>query len=220
MVRGGVLLGVFTVVALGALALTGPPGPAMAEPGSSCGARDVVRGPAPPAVDPSPSPPPRPRPPVGADPPNGALSQTVRLQVLPGPLRLSNDRAMVHLRPALDHAGRLVGTMERVDVVDARGSHEGWTLEWSVAEAWATTATGRVSLDPETVTVVPTPPEPIHGEPAGLTPGAACRGAGLLVDAEVGAGAGTHRISADVSVQLPPGESIDARAVVIQLSLS
>jgi hypothetical protein len=147
----------------------------------------------------------------------GSLTQTIQLTVIGGTLRLPDDRPRLDLVPA--GPGRLVGALAPVEVVDARGTHEGWELRWSVDEAWMATAVGPVLLTPQRVMIEPATPEAVHGEPFGLYAGPTCPGSGLLAHAEPGGGAGIYAVGATVTLEVPRGLEALGGSVVLGLTV-
>lgn len=127
--------------------------------------------------------------------------QVVRLEVIGGELTLATTSASVVLQRA-DAAGRRwTGDLPPVRVVDARGTHEGWTVRWRVASVQVDGRTrraahGTVRLEPATVDVV-------AGEPEGVEPGRsmpAHRRGRVLFAAEPGWGGGTYEAGGRVTV--------------------
>ena len=139
-----------------------------------------------------------------------SVTQTVQLTVVGGPLELVTTAARVALERAPGGSGRdWVGTLDPVRVVDARGTHEGWSVHWS--------ATGvEVDGEPSTggqVRVEAAEPVVVAGVPDGIASG---HGGHRLFGASRGAGGGTYEAGGTVTLRLP--RSIDATSVVVELA--
>jgi hypothetical protein len=145
------------------------------------------------------------------------VAQTVQLTIVGGPLELLTTEAIVVLEPVAGSERDWVGVLPPVRVVDARGTHEGWDVRWTVAavalQPGGAPATGaKVRLEPSAPVVVAGVED---GVVAGKAATARRSGRTLLAAAE-GAGGGTYEAGATVRVRLPA--SVDASAVTVHLA--
>lgn len=150
-----------------------------------------------------------------------SLTEVVQLTIIGGALTLATDHVAVTLYPLAGSDRVWRGVLPPVRVVDARGTHEGWSVRWTVAAvtiggqgAGHPLPAARVRLDPDAPAVV-------DGTPDGLTEGAA--GAAVpagrvLFAAAPGSGGGTYEAGATLSVRLPA--SVDADSVVVELAFA
>lgn len=118
-----------------------------------------------------------------------ATAQVIQVEIVRGELRLVPDEAVVEL--TRDGTG-LVGTLPPVQVVDARGTHEGWTVWYRIVETPA--GEPGVHIAPGKTSLVPSEPVVVHGTSDGLTSGRSGTGRGRfpLFSAARGAGGGTY----------------------------
>jgi len=136
-----------------------------------------------------------------------SVVEVVQLTVIGGELELVTDHATITLERVAGSSRDWVGTLPPVRVIDARGTHEGWTVRWAVAELSFANASRRVRLQAEEPTVV-------AGVPDGLVAGQGR----TLFGAKKGYGGGTYEAGATVSLRLPPSADVDE--VVVELSFS
>ena len=148
-----------------------------------------------------------------------SVTQTIQLTITGGELSLVGEAATVSLEPVPGSTRDWTGTLPPVRVIDARGTHEGWTVRWSVTSIeLAGTAdhvpAGKVHLDPAQPTVVAGLDE---GLAAGR-PGTAVRQGRPLFSAEPGTGGGTYEAGGAISVRLPA--SVDASTVTVHFAFA
>ena len=154
--------------------------------------------------------------PVHSPSSNGqAMTQTVALTINGGDLELQSDAATVVLHSA-ESGTKWIGDLPPVRVVDARGTLEGWTVEWTVDSL-------EVDGQPRrgTVRVTPADPVVVAGGEDGLQAGreaVARRQGRVLFSADANHGGGTYEAGGQVTVRLPG--SVHPEAVVVHLSFS
>ena len=136
-----------------------------------------------------------------------SVVQTIELTVLGGELELVTDHATVTLERVPGSSRDWTGTLPPVRVIDARGTHEGWTVQWSVAEVSVPRASGRVRLSADEPTVV-----------AGLEEGLVAGNGRTLFRAKQGYGGGTYEAGGTVTLRLP--RRADADEVVVDLTFT
>lgn len=144
-----------------------------------------------------------------------SMTQTVQLTIVGGPLELATTEATVALERVSDRDW--VGVLPPVRVVDARGTHEGWDVRWSVV----TVETDAGPVAGNRLRLAPSPPAVVAGLAEGLeagSPGPARPHGRTLFSADPGSGGGTYEAGAAVSLRLPA--SIDATSVVVHLGFS
>lgn len=147
------------------------------------------------------------------------VTQTIQLTITGGELSLVDEAATVALEPVPGSTRDWTGTLPPVRVIDARGTHEGWTVRWSVTSIeLAGTAShvpvGKVHLDPAQPTVV-------AGLDEGLAAGRrrpAVRQGRPLFSAEPGTGGGTYEAGGTITLRLPA--SVDASGVNVHLAFA
>jgi hypothetical protein len=149
-----------------------------------------------------------------------AMTQTIQLTVVGGPLELVTPNATVELS-RVDSAGtEWVGVLPPVQVIDARGTHAGWTVRWFV-DSVEVPGARRSSVPDAQVVLDPAAPAVVAGTADGLSSGETGRGrpsGRALFGAAPGSGGGTYEAGAMVSVRLP--HPVDAEQVVVRLALS
>jgi hypothetical protein len=163
---------------------------------------------------------------LAAVPSGGGGGQTVvqRIQVtvVGGDLELVTDRVDVVLQRVPGSKTQWVGTLPAVRVVDARGTHEGWAVRWTVESIDLHGAQGPGKVPAALVRLEPGSPVVVAGTPDGLSAGkggpAVPKGR-TLFSAEPGSGGGTYEAGGSVSLRLPANLSPDQVNVVIALSL-
>ena len=145
---------------------------------------------------------------------HASVVELVQLNVIGGGLDLLTDRATVRLERVAGTAREWTGVLPPVRVVDARGTHEGWTVRWHVEDVSVGSAARRVRVDPDAPVVV-----------AGLADGLAAGSGGpsgprgrTLLRAHVGYGGGTYEAGGTVTLRLP--RSIDADEIVVELAFT
>lgn len=151
-----------------------------------------------------------------------SVTQVVQLTVIGGDLELLTDHATVILRRVPGSDRDWTGTLPPVRVIDARGTHEGWEVRWTLASVDVQGATrplhgaARVSVEPGTPVVV-----------AGLADGVVAGNGGpavpqgrLLFSAASGSGGGTYEAGGAVSLRLPRGIDADRATVALAFALS
>jgi hypothetical protein len=143
-----------------------------------------------------------------------SVVEVVELTVVGGELELVDARATVALERLPGSAREWIGALPPVRVVDARGTHEGWEVRWTLAEVSEGVAARRVRVDPHPPVVVAGLPEGLLDGPAGCGAARSC----LLFGAKAGYGGGTYEAGGTVSLRLPP--NVDVGQVVVDLSFS
>jgi len=143
------------------------------------------------------------------------MTQTVALTINGGDLSLESDAATVVLHPAGSRT-EWIGDLPPVRVIDARGTLEGWAVEWTV---------GSLEVDGQprrgTVRVTPAAPVVVAGGSDGLQAGreaAARRQGRVLFSADADHGGGTYEAGGQVTVRLPA--SVHPEDVVVHLAFS
>jgi hypothetical protein len=151
---------------------------------------------------------------AGDDAPQSVV-QTIELTVVGGALDLVDETASVRLTRVPGTDRRWTGELPPVRVIDARGTHAGWTVRWRVADASVDGATRRVRVDPGDPVVVAGLPEGLHAGSAG--PAGSWRGR-TLFEARRGYGGGTYEAGGTVTLRLP--RAVDADEIVVELAFS
>lgn len=149
-----------------------------------------------------------------------SVTEVISLEIIGGSLTVEPPTRSVTLHRVPGSRNDWSATLPPVDVVDARGSHDGWTLLWHV-DRIELAGSSRDTVPPAKVRLTPGDVTVIAGEEPGLEPGRAhpARKKGrTLLSAERGWGAGTYRIGGELSLRLPA--SIEANAVTIDLSFT
>jgi hypothetical protein len=142
---------------------------------------------------------------TGASGEGQSVTEVIELTVVGGDLQLVTDHATVSLE-RVGSSREWVGTVPPVRVIDARGTGDGWTVRWTVADVSVGSA-GRVRLAGDEPTVVAGLPDGLYGQ-RGRT----------LFGAEPGYGGGTYEAGGTVSVRLP--KKVEADEVVVDLTFS
>jgi hypothetical protein len=145
-----------------------------------------------------------------------AVEQVVQLQVVGGSLTLEDDLVEVPLSRGADGTWR--ADLPPVQVVDARGSHAGWEVRWSLDEVVLDGAPPPRSVGAARVQVRPAAPVVVDGTTGGLVAGRTANGAGhgrQLAAARPGWGGGTYAVGGTVSVRVP--RHLEADEVVVRL---
>ena len=164
-------------------------------------------------------------PPHGPSAPSAGVAasaeQTVTVGVIGGGLELATPAATVVLERVDGSDRDWSGPLPAVRVVDARGTHEGWTVEWRLAavelDGSPTTAPrgARVILEPQDARVV-------HGLAGGLgvgPGGPAQSNDSVLFTARPGGGGGTYEAGAMVRVRLSAPRSAEQVVVRLQFTI-
>lgn len=148
-----------------------------------------------------------------------SVSQTIQLTIVGGSLELAVDAATVTLARMPGSHNDWTGTLPPVRVVDARGTHEGWNVRWTVASLDVVGATSSSHAPDARVHLEPGEPVVIAGTPDGLTsgkPSPAVRYGRTLFAAAPGSGGGTYEAGGTLSVRLP--DNLDADSIVVELA--
>lgn len=150
-----------------------------------------------------------------------AVTEVIQLTIIGGELELVTPTATVTLERVLGSEVIWTGTLPPVRVVDARGTHEGWDVRWTVT-GLDVEATGTAGRAPHAkVRVEPATPVVADGTPDGLVTGRAgpgVRAGRTLFRAAPGSGGGTYEAGGAISVRLP--SSVDADRVVVRLAFA
>lgn len=147
------------------------------------------------------------------------VTQTIQLTIIGGELSLAADRATVALEPVSGSDRDWTGTLPPVRVVDARGTHEGWAVRWTVSSIEVEGASGPTHVPAAKVHLDPTDPAVVAGLDEGLAAGRGgpgVREGRTLFSAEPGSGGGTYEAGGTVSLRLPA--SVDAAGVTVHLA--
>ena len=147
------------------------------------------------------------------------VTQTIQLTIIGGELSLAADQATVALEPVPGSARDWTGALPPVRVVDARGTHEGWTVRWSVSSVDLTGTTGSSHLPTAKVHLDPAEPTVVAGLDEGLAAGRggpAVRQGRTLFSAAPGTGGGTYEAGGTISLRLP--RSADVSDVTVHLA--
>ena len=154
---------------------------------------------------------------AGSDAAPSSIVQVIELSVVGGALELVDEHASVVLERVPGSVRDWVGVLPPVRVVDARGSHEGWEVRWSVEDVSRDVGLHRIKVRPHEPVVV-------AGLADGLVEGSDGRGNAprplRLLGAEPGFGGGTYEAGATVTVRLPPKADVDEVVVDLAFSLS
>ena len=149
-----------------------------------------------------------------------AMVQTIQLTVVGGPLELVTSNATVELSRVDGAQNVWAGVLPPVRVIDARGTHAGWTVRWFV-DSVEVSGASRSSVPDAQVILEPGAPSVVAGTADGLRSGDTGRGrpsGRTLLSAGQGSGGGTYEAGAMVSVRLP--RPVDAERVVVRLAFS
>jgi hypothetical protein len=160
---------------------------------------------------------------VPAAPPGTAsgssMVQVVKVEVRGGSLSLTDDRAEVAL---VRHGRTWSGELPAVRVVDARGTHAGWTVRWAVADIEVSGCV-KAKVRPSHVRVDPAEPVAVHGLPDGVHAGRSSVGAGparTLMRAAPGWGGGTYVGGGTATLRIPGCTSASSVVVTLNYSVS
>jgi hypothetical protein len=162
---------------------------------------------------------PAPAPSTGSSDTTSGAVQVVQLTVEGGTLSLAADSASVELSR---HGSTWSAVLPPVRVVDARGTHAGWTVRWSVTDV-EVDGCRRHRVGASHVKVTPAAPVVVAGTPDGLEAGRPAVGTAkgrTLVRAEVGSGGGTYEGGGTVSMKLPQCRAADSASVVLTYAVS
>ena len=144
-----------------------------------------------------------------------AVEQVLKVSVLGGELELATLHHEVTLERVPGSEREWRGVLPPVRVIDARGTHEGWTVRWAVGQVNESSAARHVRVEPDA-------PRVIAGLDAGLFAGSAKRARGekgaTLFGARPGAGGGTYEAGGTVTVRLP--HEGEAERLVVDLLFS
>lgn len=144
-----------------------------------------------------------------------SVVQEIRLTVIGGELSLETTSAVVVLEQVSER--EWVGVLPPVRVVDARGTHEGWDVRWSVN---GVDVAGTERKVPDAlVRLEPNEPVVVAGLADGVVAGKVGPGTGkgrTLFEAEPGWGGGTYEAGGAIRVRLPGG--VDATSVAVHLT--
>ncbi|WP_436794224.1 hypothetical protein [Actinospongicola halichondriae] len=149
-----------------------------------------------------------------------SVMEEVRLEIVGGELTVGPADREVTLHRVPGTRAEWVGDLGPVEVVDARGTHDGWTLRWFV-DGIDVAGSERHRIPAAKVRVVPGDLVVVAGDRQGLTIGRAhpaTKKGAVLLSADRGWGAGTQQIGGTVSLRLPA--SIDAETVSVRLSFA
>lgn len=149
-----------------------------------------------------------------------SVTQVVQVAVIGGPLELATEQATVVLERVPGSKADWVGTLPPVRVVDARGTHHGWEVCWTVTGLEVDSS--RPSHVPGAkVQLQPGAPVVVAGLADGLAAGKsgpAVRRGRTLFRAAPGTGGGTYEAGGIVTLRLPA--SVDASAVTVHLAFT
>lgn len=149
------------------------------------------------------------------------VTQTIQLTVVGGDLELVSEKAIVVLERVPGSARDWAGTLPPVRVVDARGTHEGWTVRWTVAAVELEGGPRSPHGPAAKVHVAPSEPVVVAGLPDGLAAGKAgpaVRHGRTLFSAAEGTGGGTYEAGGVVTLRLPA--SVDGDRIEVELAFS
>ena len=144
--------------------------------------------------------------------------QEIQLAVIGGPITLETTSATVTLERVPGTRSDWVGDLPPVRVVDARGTHAGWDVRWSL-DSLDVDGDGHVPA--AKVQVEPGAPVVVHGVADGLESGKlgpAVRHGRTLFRAAPGGGGGTYEAGGTVRLRLPA--SVEADSVVVHLAFT
>jgi hypothetical protein len=150
-----------------------------------------------------------------------SVTQTVQLTIIGGPLELAADAASVTLERVPGSSRDWVGSLPPVRVVDARGTHEGWDVRWTVTSIEPLGASEASHLPDAKIRLQPDAPAVVAGTPDGLVtgkPGRAVQTGRTLFGAEAGSGGGTYEAGGTLSLRLPSDADVDG--IVVHLAFS
>lgn len=150
-----------------------------------------------------------------------SVTQTIQLSVVGGELTLADEKATVALERVPGSTRDWTGTLPPVRVIDARGTHEGWTVRWSVTSIELTGTPDANHVPAGKVHLYPAQPTVVAGLDEGLTaghPGPAVRPGRTLFSAEPGTGGGTYEAGGTITLRLPA--SVDASGVNVHLAFA
>lgn len=151
----------------------------------------------------------------------GTVTQTIRVAVLGGSLELLTQKLTVPLAPVPGSDRVWHATLPPVRVVDARGTHEGWTVRWFV-ETVEIQGVSTGAVPPARVVVEPAPPVVVAGAADGLRAGRPAHGlqrGSVLFAADPGSGGGTYEGGGSVSLRLPAGHDVDGITVKLAFKI-
>lgn len=149
------------------------------------------------------------------------VTETIQLSVRGGDIELPSRHASVALRPVPGSDGDWTGELPPVRVVDARGTHEGWSVRWALAAVDVEGTSRGEAMARARMRVAPDEPIVVDGLPVGLAAGDAAPSVPhgrILFAAARGTGGGTYEAGATVSLRLP--RSIAATEVTVELTFS
>jgi hypothetical protein len=144
--------------------------------------------------------------------------QVITVAVVGSGLTLGAHEVRVDLHPTGRGSRMWTGTLPPVQVVDARGTHVGWTVRWSVSSSDAEPH-GREGV----VWVDPSAPAVIAGDLDGLVagrPGPSLPGGRTLFSARPGWGGGTFEGGGSVSMLVPRELDSPGLSVTIRLEIA
>lgn len=151
-----------------------------------------------------------------------SMVQTIQLTVVGGELELLTHEATIELEGVPGSTRAWTALLPPVRVVDARGSHQGWNVQWHVDSVELASDDARGAGDGR-VTIEPGSPVVVHGTPDGLHAGRAATATPngrMLFSADEGSGGGTYEAGGTVSLRLPPGVDADSAVVKLRFSLA
>jgi hypothetical protein len=145
--------------------------------------------------------------------------QVVQLTVVGGALSLADESATVTLAR---HGSTWSAELPAVRVVDARGTHAGWTVRWTVTDV-DVDGCRHPRVGASHVKVTPAAPVVVFGTADGLEAGRAAVGTAkhrTLGRAVAGSGGGTYEAGGTVSMKLPQCRGADAVTVALSYAVS
>jgi hypothetical protein len=144
-----------------------------------------------------------------------SVAEVIQLSVIGGPLELVTSEATVTLERVSGSDRDWTAALPPVRVIDARGTHDGWAVSWTVS------AVDGVQVNRAKVKLEPGAPAVVAGTPDGLAAGKggpAVRKGRILFNALSGSGGGTYEAGGTVSLRLPG--NLDAESVVVHLAFT
>jgi hypothetical protein len=148
------------------------------------------------------------------------VTEIIQLSVIGGPLELVTNEATVTMHRVSGSDRDWTATLPPVRVIDARGTHEGWAVEWTVG-AIDVQGSGSDEAHRAKVEVEPGTPAVVAGTPDGLVAGKgghALPKGRLLFSAQPGSGGGTYEDGGTLFLRLP--DDVDADSVVVHLAFT